>query len=120
MQPRAVRRHLVWLSALLLASPAAADPTCDGPDNFAAGMVFAKLKNAGLLDNAQVDFARTAVTRLASQKIGKDLYRQVHRVVYVKRSGEAVEAIAVNDASSEECSMSDVEVSVVSRRFPAK
>jgi hypothetical protein len=77
-------------------------------------MTFILLRNAGLTDNGQVDFTKTRVVLIAAQKIGKDLYRQVHRVIYLPNDGRTLEAIAVNDASHVECSMSGVQVYVSS------
>jgi len=80
-------------------------------------MAFGALKNAGITNNDKVDFTKTKTVKLASEKIGKDLYRQVHLVTFAEKSGQTIEAITRNDASSEECSMSGVEVYVVSRRL---
>ncbi len=119
-----MRRIALALTAITLlvgASPAvSADPDCGGPGNWAASMVFVRLKNAGIVDNEDVDFTKTQVVRIASQRVGKDLYRQVHRVTYFKRTGEAIEAIAVNDASHAECSASGVEIFLVGRHFAAE
>ena len=113
--------RLALTIALLAVLPAtqAASPPCDGPENWAAGMAQATLKNAGLLNPAEIDFSRTRVMRIASEKIGKDLYRQVHRIIYTKTSGETIEVIAVNNASHTECSESGVEIFVVGQHFPA-
>lgn len=92
-------------------------PNCTRPDGWPAGMAFTHLKNAGALDNSGLDFSETKVTRLASEKIGKDLYRQVHLVKFVKHSGEAVLAMTVNEVSSQECSMSGVDVYLVSKQL---
>jgi hypothetical protein len=108
---------LLYLSLPTLA--VAASPKCDGPDNWAAMSAYGKLKNAALVDNALVDFKKTKVTRIASELIGKDLYRQVHRVTYTFFSGKTVEVITINDASHEECSMTGVEVFVVSGHMDA-
>jgi hypothetical protein len=62
------------------------------------------------LTNGSVDFARTTSVQIASQKIGPDLYRQVFKVTLFRKEGGVVQAIAVSDASSGECSMSDVTV----------
>ena len=107
--------------ALLGALPAAeaASPRCDGPENWAAGMTQTTLKNAGLLNYSEIDFSKTRVVRIASEKIGKDLYRQVHRIIYTKISGGTIEVIAVNDASHTECSESGVEIFLVGQHFPA-
>lgn len=108
----------VALTLLLLSSSVMAkNPDCSHPDSWPGSMAFATLKNAGLVDNDTVDFKKTQVVYLASEKIGKDLYRQVHLVSFVKTSGEKVEAITVNEASHQECSMSGVDVYVVSKRL---
>lgn len=73
-------------------------------------MTHVKLKNAGVLVNDEVDFSRTSVDQIASQKIGKNLYRQVFKVAFHLKNNKAIQAIAVSDASKEECSMSDVTV----------
>jgi hypothetical protein len=92
-----------------------ADPSCDDPNNWAAMMTFVHLKNAGLTNNDKIDFNLTKVERVASEKIGEDLYRQVHLVTYVEKSGKSFDAITTNDASSTECSMSAVKVYVVEK-----
>ncbi len=113
--------RLALTIAFLAVLPAtqAASPRCDGPENWAAGMAQATLKNAGLLNPGEIDFPKTRVMRIASEKIGKDLYRQVHRIIYTKTSGGTLEVIAVNDASHTECSESGVEIFVVGQHFPA-
>ena len=104
--------------ALLSASPVLADPKCDGPESWPAGMTHAQLKNDGILVNDEVDFSRTAVQQIASQRIGKDLYRQVFKIVFHLRNGRLVQAIAVSDASREECSMSHVTVYRIASSTP--
>ena len=110
------RSALAGLSVALLSISAAwADPRCAGPENWPASMTFARLKNEGVLANDQVDFRRTSVHQIASQKIGHDLYRQVFEITFhlqagYPKAGKPVRAIAVSDASMDECSMSDVTV----------
>lgn len=99
----------------------AGHPECSGVDNWASNMAFTHLKNAGITDNAEVLWDQRKVVRLASEKIGKDLYRQVHRVTFPQGGGaDSIEVITVNDASNEECSMSAVDVYVVSKRLGGK
>lgn len=105
------------LFAALASSAVAKDPDCAGIDGWATSMAFVHLKNAGITDNSKLDFTKTRTVRLASEKIGKDLYRQVHHVTFTEKSGKTIEVITSNDASSEECSMSGVEVYVVSKRL---
>ena len=94
-----------------------APPYCSSTEAWATSMAFVHMKNAGLVTNETLDFERTSTVRLASQKIGPDLWRQVHYVSFLERSGRPHEAITVNDVSREECSMGGVEVYVVSRRL---
>jgi len=105
------------LLAALASSAVAKDPDCTGVESWATSMAFVHLKNAGITDNGKLDFTKTKTVRLASEKIGKDLYRQVHHVTFTEKSGKTIEVITSNDASSEECSMSGVEVYVVSKRL---
>ncbi len=96
----------------------AKDPDCS--EGWATPMTFAQLKNAGITDNDKIDFSKTKTTRLASEKIGKDLYRQVYYVKLTEQSGKLIEAIAVHNASQEDCSESGVEVFLVSQHFNAE
>ncbi len=80
-------------------------------------MAFGYLKDAGITDNYKLDFSKTKTGRLASEKIGKDLYRQIHHITFIEKSGNTIEVITVNDASNEECSMSGIDVFVVNRHI---
>lgn len=101
----------------------AKSPDCSHPDAWPSGMAFTHLKNAGMVDNDSLDAKKTRVSRLASERIGKHrydgkaVYRQVHLVQFFKKSGEPIEVITVNDASHIECSMSDVDVYVISKHL---
>lgn len=95
----------------------AKSPDCAYPEGWPSSMAFTYLKNAGLVNNEVLDFTKTTTKRLASEKIDKDLYRQVHLVRFFKKTGEQVVVITVNDASHEECSMSGVDVYVVSKQL---
>jgi len=77
------------------------------------------MKNAHLIDPKEIDPAKTKTVRLASEKVDKDLWHQVYDITFTMKSGQIVEAIAVHDASIEECSMSKADVFVVSTRLPA-
>ncbi len=80
-------------------------------------MAFTHLKNAGMTDNELVNWSETQVVRLASEQIGEDLHRQVHEITFAERDGRTITTITVNDASSEECSMSGVKVFVVEKQL---
>lgn len=92
-------------------------PNCTHPDAWPSGVAFTYLKNAGLVNNQSIDFKKTEVTRLASEKLAKDLYRQVHLIHFFKKSGDGIEVITVNEVSSQECSVSEADVYLVSKRF---
>ncbi len=97
--------------------------TLQGPDcsgSWPTIMTFVHLKNAGLTNNDKIDSSKTKTMRLASEKIGKDLYHQVYLVNFTEKSGGTIEAIAVHNASTVECSMSGVEVFVVSQHLNAE
>ena len=80
-------------------------------------MAFVYLKNAGITTNDKVDFTKTKTVRLASEKIGNDLYRQIHRVIFTEKSGKTIDVITINDVSSEEGSISNVEILVISKQL---
>jgi hypothetical protein len=65
MRPFAIALLLV----LAVGSSAAKTPACSGPDNWAAAMAHAQLKNANLTNNESLDFSKTRVTLLASGNI---------------------------------------------------
>ncbi|WP_024929978.1 hypothetical protein [Methylophilus sp. OH31] len=109
-------KTVIAIFALLLPSTQslAAVPDCSGPERWPTSMAFVELKNAGITTNDELDFDKTRTVRLASEKIGKDLYRQIHLVTFTQKSGETIKVITNNDASNEECSMSSVEVYIIS------
>jgi hypothetical protein len=105
------------LILVLAQSAMAGSPDCSGINSWATSMAFTHLKNAGLISSETTDFSKTKTVRLTSEKIGKDLYRQVHQVSFTEKSGNTIEVITVSDASHEECSMSGVDVFVVSKHL---
>jgi len=113
-------RLLALLFLVACSNVLAGEPDCTRPEAWPASIAFVKLKNAGVLDNGTVDFSKTRVRKLASEKIGKDLFRQVHLVSFATKFGKRIGAVTVSDASRQECSMSDVEVFLVSSRFDGK
>jgi hypothetical protein len=117
LQMNAVSYTLAAAIILSTAPAFAKDPDCGGPNHWPAAMVFVAMKNAKIVTNDQIDFSRTRVTRIASEQIGPDLWRQVHLVQYFRRDGSALEAIAVSDSSQDECSMGDVKTFVISTKL---
>lgn len=118
-----MRQTLTWLYVVLIVLPltAQAAPQHHGPDcsgRWPTDMAQVRLKNEGLLRNEEIDFTKTKTIRLASENIGKDLWRQVYLVTFYKKSGGDLRAIVVHNASSVECSMTEGDVYVVSKRLP--
>ena len=107
------------LTILLVQTALADSPNCGHPTDWAASMAFSHLKNAGLVSNDTADASKTKVTQLASEKTGKDLYRQVFEISFTDTLGNTVQVITINDASHAECSESGVEVFVVSKHLGA-
>jgi hypothetical protein len=105
----------LFLMLAVVQTAFAASPDCSHPDDWAAKMAFVHLKNAGLVNSETNDFSKTKVIRLASEKTGKDLYRQIHKVIFTDKLGNTIEVITINDASQVECSMGGVEVLLVSK-----
>lgn len=99
-------------------SPLSAGPDCSG--GWPTNMTLSLLQNAGITASRKIDFSKTTTTRIASQRIGRDLFHQVYDVVYTEQSGRKIEAIAVHDASNEECSMTGVELYVVSQHLSSE
>ncbi|HKT96928.1 MAG TPA: hypothetical protein VJS30_10370 [Paraburkholderia sp.] len=111
-------KALIIPVSVLLALPAlalAASPAqcVSWPTNMAE----VKLKNAGITDPTKLDESKTRAVRIASQKVGKDLYRDVYDITFYEKSGRAIEVIMSSEASSSECSMGSVDVYVVSQKL---
>ncbi len=88
-------------------------PNCTGAEQWATSMAYVHLKNTKKINSQTLDLSKTQVNRLASEKIGDDLYTQVHHIIFLKKLGQKIEVITRNDASSKECSMSNVDVFVI-------
>ena len=58
----------------------AGHPDCSGVERWATAMAFVHLNNAKVTNNDKVDFNKTKTVRLASEKIGNDLYTQIHHL----------------------------------------
>lgn len=114
-----MRKLLVLLSmtpAMCFAKLPAGLPCASWPTNVAE----VKLQNAGVFKITQLDESKTKAVPIAIQSIGKDLYRQVFDITLYAHSGEKFHVVTVNNASSTECSMSDVDIYVVSQKFNAQ
>lgn len=74
------------------------------------------LKNQNIVDIPQLDKAKTEATLLASEKKENDIYTQVFHFVFHDRDGKKYEVITQNDASDDECSVSEVNIFLISRK----
>lgn len=116
---RAVMRvALKMVMAAMVAMPAAAT-LAKSPDcaSWPTNMALVHLKNAGLIDIPSVIEAQTRAVRLASEQVGKGLYQQVYDITFLTKDGKTIEVITNSRASNEECSMSAVDVYVVSTKI---
>ena len=113
-----MRAALKVVMAAIFAMPSAV-ALAKSPDcaSWPTNMALVHLKNAGLIDIPSVIEAQTKAVRLASEKIGKDLYQQVYDITFHTKDGKTIEVITKNQASSEECSMSGVDVYVVAKKI---
>lgn len=93
----------------VMAAPAKAPDCADWPGSIAYGT----LKNAGMIDPDQMDFTATKATRLAAEPRGHGLYREVYHITFREKTGKTFDVITTSDASNEECSMSGVDVFIV-------
>lgn len=109
--------NLLMVIILFMVSPeAVADPDCAGIDRWPTRSALVTLKNANLIGDGVV-FPKTKTIRLASERLSNGKYRQIHLVTFVKKSGSKIEVITSNLVSKEECSVSGLQVFVISSRY---
>jgi hypothetical protein len=81
-------------------------------------MAFVHLKNRGVTTNENIDFSKTEVSRIASERIDDTTHRQIHLVTFTQTDGDTIETITISDATTDECSMSEVDVYRVEKVSP--
>ena len=88
-----------------------------GPDCYSCPMNMSKawFQNAGIVDIKNLDESKTKITLLASEKKAKGLYTQIYHFIFYDTIGNTYQIITNSDASYEECSMSDVDVYLISK-----
>ena len=92
-------------------------PDCDSwPMNMSEGW----LQNAGIVDIINLDESKTKITLLASEKKAKGLYTQIYHIIFYDKIGNSYEIITNNDASYEECSMTGVDIYLISKSVSNK
>lgn len=111
------RIFILFLLSTTTANAGEKHPYCNGIENWATSIAYTSLKDDGVVTPETIDYSKTVTKRLTSEKISKGLYKQVHHILFTLKSGATVQVITVNDASNEECSMSDVDVYVISKKL---
>ena len=103
---------LVTLFAVLPILSFAKGPDCHSwPMNISEGW----LKKVGIVDIINLDESKTKITLLASEKKAKGLYTQIYHFIFYDTTGNTYEIITNSDASYEECSMSGVDIYLISK-----
>lgn len=93
------------------------DSYCSSINSFATSTAYVVLKNLNIVNPKNIDYDKTKTVLLSSQKIGDDLDKEIHHITFYKKNGKKVEVITVNDTSSEECSMSGVDVYLIDKKI---
>jgi hypothetical protein len=105
------------LAALAFAMPAlciAKPPPCT---NWPMNMALTVLKNAGVTDPTKLDESKTKFIQLASEPIGKGVYRQIYDITFYEKTGAEIEVVTSTKASWKECSLDSVDVYIVSKKY---
>jgi hypothetical protein len=80
-------------------------------------MALMSLKNSGMIAGDDIQEKRTKIELMASEKIGRYLYRQVYHMTFYGATGKVIDVITNNQASSVECSVSAVDVYVTGKNI---
>ncbi len=112
-------RLLLLLFVISISASAQSKPDDDkGPDlsgSWPTTYTLEVLKDAGLVKPEQVDATKTHTLRLASEKVGNDLWNQMYLVTFTLRNGSTIKAIAHVNASSDPDMRNGPAVYVVSK-----
>jgi hypothetical protein len=106
---------LAGLACIAAASVPKNGPDCSGPEHYPASVAFGAMKNERLLTNYNVLWKQVRSRTIASQQIGKNLWRQVFKVTYPLTTGRSVQAVVVEEVSTDECSMSEPQIYLISK-----
>ncbi|MEW8693751.1 MAG: hypothetical protein AB2535_22180 [Candidatus Thiodiazotropha endolucinida] len=115
-----IQRFLLGILPIISTCILAESPDCE---SWPTNMAFVHLKNAGITTNDLIEFDKTEVVKLLSgldrydEQHNINIHRQIHRITFHEKTGKEITVITVNDASVVECSMSGVEVYVVTDKL---
>ena len=73
------------------------------------------LQNNNIVSIQDLNLDKTMGEKLSSEKIKKNLWNNVFRFIFIDKSNNKYELITRNVASDEECSISDVEIYMISK-----
>ncbi|CAE1143035.1 hypothetical protein [Serratia sp. Tan611] len=107
-----MNKLLLIAGLMFTISAGAAAPGCT---SWPMNMAEVWMKNEKIVDIADIDEAKTESKLLAIEKHDKGEYTQIYHFVFHDKNGNKYEVITQNDASAEECSLSDVNVFLVSK-----
>ncbi|MBG0878188.1 MULTISPECIES: hypothetical protein [Burkholderia] len=88
------------LHGLMLAAPLVCFAKALARANWLTKMAISSLENAGITDVTKPDESKAKAVLLASEKTGKDLYRQIYDITFVDKSGAKFQIITSSEASS--------------------
>lgn len=103
------------LVILLIAGSAQAKPPACA--HWPTDMALATLKNAGVTDPKSIIHDSIKAILLAAEPVGRGVYKEVYDITYRERNGRIIEVVTLNNASDEECSLSNVDVLIVSKHL---
>jgi len=92
-------------------------PDCVRKNSWAVNMALGYMKNNRIITPQEINHEKTTILRLSSEKKENGIFRQVHYIVFTTKSDLIIKVITVNDASFEECSMSDVAVFLIEKEL---
>ncbi|AVJ16439.1 hypothetical protein CLM71_04470 [Serratia sp. MYb239] len=107
-----MNKLLLIAGLMFTISAGAASPGCT---SWPMNMAEVWMKNEKIVDIADIDEAKTESKLLAIEKHDKGEYTQIYHFVFHDKNGNKYEVITQNDASDEECSLSDVNVFLISK-----
>ena len=90
---------------------------CSYLHNYAENISYLKLKDQKLINPDSVIENKTKSILIASEKINKNLYKDVHLITFFLKNNTTIKVIAINNSSPEECSMSDVDIYLIKSKI---
>jgi hypothetical protein len=103
------------LLILLVLSPILSFAKAPDCHNWPMSMAEAWMQNAEIVDIPSIDESKTKIKLLALGKKKQGLYTQIYHFIFYDRKGSSYEVITKNEASDDECSMSDVDSYLISK-----